>query len=195
MISEDVSRDVLKEARISRATTDLDGLDDFYTKGMRIRTSFTHEGKNVSVRCYEWAVGTPQICYTKRPASKTTGSFKVEDFQKMLIDSATKWADNALCMMNRWFDNHYAVTGENQSDPTVFNYIIDYLDDHPEIPIACDPSSGLYYIGDPSGWAVQTPAGIGSVLPKRCGGGQISLGASLGSTAEFVFCEKGECSL
>merc|ERR1719240_54802 len=196
MMKENISPDVLKEARISRATTDLDKVDEFYTEGMRIRTSHTYESEDVSVRCYEWAKTTPQVCYTKRPASKTMGSFKVEDFQNMLKDSAVKWSTNAMCLMNRWYDNHYAVTGA--SDAKVYNYIIDFVDGHPEIPITCD-TAGLYYVLDPSGWAVQFPSGIGSVFPKRCGGGQISVAetptTSLGDDGGYmVYCSTGECT-
>lgn len=194
LIELNLSANVLKEARISRATTDLDALDFFYIEGMRIRPSFNYETDNVGVHCYEWAMGTPQICYTKRAESKTKGWFTVATFEKMLKVAAAQSAGNSLCNKNRWFDNHYSVTADGISDPSIHNYIIDHLDAHSEVPIACNPTAGLYYILDPSGWAVQMPSGIGTRLPNRCGGGSRSVDIYENTTAEFVFCELGSCS-
>lgn len=184
---------VLKEARISRATADLEAVDGFYAEGMQIPLVLTYDGEDVSVRCYEWSTGTPPICYTKRPASKTKGWFTVEVFGNMMKESARYFGKNPMCVMNRWFDNHYSVTADGFKDQSKLDYIIDYLDDHQDIPIACNPTSGIYYIVDPAGWSVQLPSGLGTRLPKSCGGGARSVGAFVPAT--FVFCDLGTCDL
>merc|ERR1712107_828303 len=126
---------VLKEARISRAAADLEDVDGFYKKGMQIPLVLSYDGEDVSVRCYEWSKGTPQICYTKRPASKTKGWFTVEVFGNMMKESARYFGKNPLCVMNRWFDNHYSVTADGFEDQSKIDYLIDYLDEHEDIPM------------------------------------------------------------
>jgi len=189
---QNVSSNVLKEARISRASTDLEAINGFYTKGMRIRQTLDYESEDVSVRCYEWSMSTPQICYTKRPLSKSKGWFTTEDFEKMLQSAAEEYAEYPTCLLNRWFDNHYSVTADENPDQSKLNYIVDYVNDQPNIPIACSPSFGLYYIADPSGWSVQLPNGIGTRIPKRCGGAERKIQNR--TDASFVFCDTGECS-
>lgn len=191
---QDVEESDVKQARISRAATDLNAVDDFYVQGMGILRTLDYEGDDVSVRCYEWSVGTAQVCYTKRPDSKTKGWFTVKIFEEVLKDSALHFGRNPLCLMNRWFDNHYSVTADHFSDQWKLNYIIDYVDREPNLPIACHPTEGLYYIVDPSGWAVQMPNGVGTRIPKRCGGGERS-GEQFFGTLNFVFCDVGTCSL
>lgn len=76
---------------------------------------------------------------------------------------------------------------------SVHDYIVDFVDANPQIPHVCHPDSGLYYLVDPTGWAVQFPSGIGSRLPLSCGGGNITPMIYENTTAEFVFCELGVC--
>jgi len=191
---QNVSSNVLKEARISRASTDLEAIDGFYTKGMRIRTTFSYEGEHVSVRCYEWSTSTPQICFTKRPLSESKGWLTTKVFEQKLQAAAVEYTEYPTCLLNRWNDNHYSVTADDFPHQWKLDYIIDYVDEYEDIPIVCNADTGLYYIVDPSGWSVQLPSGIGTRRPIRCGGGTREKLNETWVPAEYVFCQTGECS-
>merc|ERR1712137_1321987 len=118
-------------------------------------------GNNVSTRCYQWSKGQPHVCFTKRSDSMTKGYFKVKDFEHMLLKVAAEFGQNPMCNANRWYDNHYAVQrlGNHGLKASIHNHIIDFVDAHTAHAHVCNADFGLYYLIDPTGWAIQFPAG------------------------------------
>jgi len=140
---------VLTVISVSRAASNISALDAFYVDGMECSTTLSVDASGYSKRCYLWdtAGATADVCFTKRPPSATSGSFKVSDFETML-NTVHSNAVTDDCS-NKWVDNHYAVDGRSKSA----DYIVDYIE-----------SSGAYYycsgtqvhyIIDPTGFGIQ----------------------------------------
>jgi len=158
-------RGLLQPVRVSRAATDLNALDTFYIDGMRTTPTLKLDSSDVSSRCYEWPGANADVCFVRRPDTATSGDFKVGMFEAMLKNVAKNVVTSPSCNMNRWADNHYALDIFDGS----FDYIIDYVDAHSSVLYQCADFgvTGLHYIYDPTGWAVQLNMNF-SKPPRGC---------------------------
>ena len=140
---------ILTVISVSRASSDLSAIDDFYSTGMQCSTTLSVDTDGYSKRCYLWDVAsaTADVCFTKRKPTETAGSFKVSDFEDMLnAVHANAVADDCG---NKWVDNHYAVDGRSGSA----DYIADYIESSGAF-FYCS-GDNPHYIIDPSGFGIQ----------------------------------------
>ena len=78
----------------------------------------------------------------------------------MLKSVANATLASPACGINRWADNHYAVSLNMSFDATHFNYIASYLAQNPSVKYMCSNVSScshgvLHYVFDPTGWGIQ----------------------------------------
>lgn len=187
---------ILLPVRVSRSASDLSALDSFYVKAMRTNMTLEMDTRDVATRCYLWPGGNVDLCFTRRPENATTGSLKVKDFETMLKRVASIVQTKPTCSMNRWADNHYALDlfgPHGPWDPSGspnFDYIVDYLEQNPSVQYQCASFgvTGLHYIYDPTGWAVQLNMRFGR-QPRGCTEASGAPGAPGGSP----MCSGGAC--
>jgi hypothetical protein len=183
---------VLKAVKVSRAATDLDALDAFYEIGMQTEKVLSVDDDVVSTRCYVWPNSQEDLCFVKRPASATSGHFKVGDFEHMLKDVQEAAPMNPHCKMNRWADNHYSFDAKT-NPPLDMHHVLVYLDHAPSARYTCSPD-GLHYLFDPTGWAIQLNVRFGR-RPSRC---EHALEAEQGGSPSIGlvgFCDGGACGM
>jgi len=144
---------LLLPVRVSRAASDLTSLDAFYGDAMRISTTLVIDSETSSVRCYLWPGAHVDLCFVQRPQNMTSSDLTVKAFEDMLKHVSESVNSGPMCNMNRWADNHYALDIFHSD----FDYIVDYLDATPTALYTCATFgvTGLHYIYDPTGWAVQ----------------------------------------
>jgi len=164
----DTTSDYIVSLVVNRAVSlkSLDLLDGFYVSGMG--TTKTHDSSKdgVSKKCYLWPGATVNICFTNRPDTATSTSFKVGDFEDMLKTVHKTIIDgHPFCPMDRWFDNHYAIDSRTVSNSKILDYI---NSENPFHTCGSNPmrGTGLAAIFDPTGLGIQMDTGTS--LPNDC---------------------------
>ena len=140
----------VRPIHVSRAASDVDAVDDFYT-AIRTARTVEYDSGNVSKKCYLWGGAEVEVCYTQRPDSATRGGFTVSDFEDMLngVHEAVV-APNPNCQRDKWTDFHYAYDNGQVSGQQIYEYVAL----KPDAYFVC---TGAYvmYVVDPAGFTVQ----------------------------------------
>jgi len=148
------------------STQAMSKLENFYVTGMGTKKTHDSTENDVTKKCFLWPGATGNVCFTSRADSATAGSWKVGDFENMLNTVHTNLLKgHPFCAMDKWFDNHYAIDSQSASSSTILNYV---NQENPLHACASDPQrgSGLAYVFDPTGWAIQLDLQVG--LPSDC---------------------------
>ena len=139
-------------ASVSRATSNITTVDDFYTKVIKATVTQSVDLNGVSRRCYQWPTATSDVCFTQR-AGNDDGDFGVKAFESML------WEVHATNMKapsngDKYNDNHYAVDTHVSGD-----YLATYFTNNNPYPLSQASTFAFSctqdYIVDPTGWSIQ----------------------------------------
>ena len=156
---------VLKPLTVNRAASDLTKIESFYLEGMKTKATNSISSANMTKKCFLWTGAKVDVCFTNRPDAETSGAFKVGDFEAMMNKVHATVLKNPDCENDKWEDNHYAIDSPGGGS---FDYIIEYIDAHPEIPYFCASNSRqIHYVFDPTGWGIQLDVSF-TKGPARC---------------------------
>jgi len=150
------------------SSTAMASLEAFYVDGMGTTMSHSSTSNGVTKKCFLWTGATVHACYTERPDTATSGSWKVKDFEDMLNTVHRNIiGSHPLCGQDKWEDNHYAI--DSQTADT--SMIIDYIDKNDPLHY-CETNSQsgsvtLHYVYDPCGWGIQLDMRFSSA-PSDC---------------------------
>merc|ERR1712224_762016 len=164
----DTTSDYIVSLVVNRAasSTAMSQLEGFYVDGMG--TTMTHDAteNGATKKCFLWPGASVHICFTNRPDSETSGSFKVGDLEDVLNGAHKAIIDgHPWCPMDRWFDNHYAIDSHTVNSNKILSYINSKKPFH---TCGSNPmrGSGLSAVWDPTGLGIQMDTGTG--LPNDC---------------------------
>merc|ERR1712224_438378 len=164
----DTTSDYIVSLVVNRAasSTAMSQLEGFYVDGMG--TTMTHDSteNGATKKCFLWPGASVHICFTNRPDSGTSGSFKVGDLEDVLNGAHKIIIDgHPWCPMDRWFDNHYAIDSHTVNNNKILNYINSKKPFH---TCGSNPmrGTGLSAIFDPTGLGIQMDTGTSS--PNDC---------------------------
>jgi hypothetical protein len=161
-------------------------LEDFYVNGMG--TTKTHDATKdgVTKKCFLWPGATGNLCFTNRPDSATAGDWKVGDFEDMLNKvHSTLVGGHPFCVVDKWFDNHYAIDSQSADTSKILSYVNDKKPFH-----VCGGGpmggNGLSTLFDPTGEGIQLDIG-GLGTPDDCA----SEAAMLGNSSQKLWAGPG----
>lgn len=155
--SSSSSSGLLAALVVNRAASDVDAIDEFYSNGMQLTTTFSSDGNDgdgdgdggVSRRCYLWPSATVDVCFTSRSNPNATSTdFSVKDFEDMLNSAHESVVTGGETCNNKWMDNHYAI---DSMGSTSFDYVATYIEATPGTYYYCDSATSLHYVVDPTG--------------------------------------------
>lgn len=144
-------------------------LEDFYVSGMG--TEMTHDATSddTTKKCFLWPGATVHVCFTSRPDSATSGSWKVGDFEKMLNTVHTNIIKGyPFCPMDKWEDNHYAIDSSSADTAGILRYVNENSPFHICTAGNFGQGASMHYVFDPTGWGIQLDLGSTSLTPDDC---------------------------
>merc|ERR1712113_1179435 len=144
-------------------------LESFYVDGMGTKKTHDSSENGVTKKCFLWPGASGNVCFTNRPDSATSGSWKVGDFEDMLNTVHSNLLSGPpFCEVDKWFDNHYAIDSQSADSSKILSYVNEKKPFH-----VCSSGSsgsggsgGLAYVFDPTGWGIQLDAQVGT--PSDC---------------------------
>lgn len=152
------------------STTAMSQLDEFYVSGMGTKKTHDAIEGGVTKKCFLWPSATVSVCFTNRPDSATSGSWKVGDFEKML-DSVhnSLIKGHPFCPMDKWEDNHYAIDSQTADGAAIIKYVNDKKPHHTcaSHGVWIFKKTSLAYVFDPTGWGIQLDVNLPSA-PSDC---------------------------
>lgn len=99
--------------RISRATTDLESVRDFYVNIMEAdimdfvtSNMASRPAKSMFFRLQETQI---ELQFVQRPSTHTKEGFALEEYEQLLLDTHSAIINGPSCGVDRWFDNHYGI--------------------------------------------------------------------------------------
>ena len=163
-----------------RAASDIASVEAFYA-AMNASTVLTADARGAKGRCFSWLHSEVDVCFVERAPNATSGAWTVSDMEQML-DGAHRAtiAGQHNCGRDKWSDHHYAYdatatsellpsSGDTIAGETTtvqegdFDYILDYLEAHPQASYVCYGRS-VHYVYDPTGWAIQLNVNFSRVM-------------------------------
>lgn len=153
------ANNALEPVSINRASTDLDAIDNAYSKYMGLTASHTTQMRH----CFKTSSGF-DVCFTKRESSENDSIFSVKDHEDNM------WAIHAGSMgtdpqvTDKMTDSHGGFSVSTSSLQTYFssNSFATLLENR--LAYACAQS----YVIDPTGFSIQAGGPGGSSFPN-CG--------------------------
>lgn len=145
---------ILSVASVSRASSNLAAIEEFYTNGVGASVSQRSTTDDVTRLCFLWSGAKGDVCFTNRADESTAGSFKPKDFETMLHTVHSTLLTNPNCAMDRWVDNHYAMDLRQGNCDGLMNYVVDRIGTSESIVYTCSQGRP-HYVFDPSGWGIQ----------------------------------------
>jgi hypothetical protein len=118
-----VAADRLRPVAVSKATSDMDTVIDFYKDALGasvIYNSTYADGTRYVIfnPGFSSMQGKMSVRFVQRPASMTTKSLSVKDLEAIKFaghdwvhDDRGNNTDNAICGFDKWYDNHYGIDG------------------------------------------------------------------------------------
>lgn len=158
------ANNAIETVSINRASSDLDAIDNAYTKYMQMTTSHTISDSQVQRHCYKTS-STFDVCFTKRESSSNADAiFSVKDHEDNM------WAIHAGVMgtdptqTDKMTDSHggFSVTTTKLEKYFKANSFAQLLENR--LAYACAQS----YVIDPTGFSIQAGGPGGSSFPG-CG--------------------------
>jgi len=157
----------IEQVSINRAASDLDAIDNAYTKYMKLTTSHTISDAKVQRHCYK-TTSSFDVCFTKRESSSNSDAiFSVKDHEDNM------WAIHAGVMgedpqvTDQMTDSHAGFSLTTTTLETYFsaNSFATLLKNR--LAYACAQS----YVIDPTGFSIQAGGPGGSSFPGCIYGG------------------------
>jgi len=158
------ANNAIETVSINRASSDLDAIDNAYTKYMQMTTSHTISDSQVQRHCYKTS-SSFDVCFTKRESSSNADAiFSVKDHEDNM------WAIHAGVMgsdptkTDKMTDSHggFSVTTTKLETYFEANSFAQLLENR--LAYACAQS----YVIDPTGFSIQAGGPGGSSFPG-CG--------------------------
>jgi len=151
---------------IGRASTDPVGVAAWYQAVFGATVSHSVDTATVTRRCIQYTSSAKEVCFTKRGASSTKGSFSVADFEAAMNATHDKLlTGQPLCGLDKWLDNHHAF----DSQSFAADRVVSWIDATSDAKVYCDSASSLHYLIDPTGWGIQLDLSF-SNAPAKCKG-------------------------
>jgi len=189
----EISSKYVRPLAISKATSDMDKLVDFYENALFATATHKQsyqDGTNITIFNVGFSKmsGKMSVRFVSRPPSMTTSSMSVKQLEEIKFaghdwvhDNSGNLTANCICGFDKWYDNHYAIDNGETS-----------LDDY---KAAFDKRSWPYYhawggglgpenvyVVDPTGDSVQLDARWVGPAPPGVAGDALS-----------TMCTQGDC--
>ena len=93
--------------RISRATSDTNKMHDFYTNIFEAEGLYSVDALDSKTIFFHLPETQIELQFTQRSPALTYGSFTVEQYESLLMETHDSIITSAYCGQDRWMDNHF----------------------------------------------------------------------------------------
>lgn len=139
---------------VSKATSNMTAIEDYYTNILQGTNSLTSTSGLVTLKTFKLSGAAVQIRFVERPATDTSGLFKVADWEEAKLKAFAAYSNGLICGFSKWYDNHFAW---DQNDISMNDFADGWDKEGWQYHIWNDPNNNVYAV-DPTGDSIQMDA-------------------------------------